>query len=142
MLITQGAYTAIMRDLASRPFQREQGGILLGPNDTPDLVTHYVKDEWGTGRTTSFTISPDHLNRIIDSVRSANITCVGLVHSHPPGICQASHGDMQFLHRIFSNPKNGGGRFLFPIVCNGKLHPYIVDTSDVSRIVTADLLLV
>lgn len=142
--ITQAAYAAILEDLAGQPFQQEQGGILLGPEDAQDLVVRYVKDEHGEATFASFTIDVDSLNAAIRKVRPAGLTCVGIVHSHPDGFSRPSGGDIQFLERIFAHPKNGGGNgyFLFPIVMDGKLHPYVIDTSDVQRVLVAELVLV
>ncbi|MCA9075283.1 MAG: Mov34/MPN/PAD-1 family protein [Planctomycetaceae bacterium] len=144
MKMTQAAYEAVMEDLAGQPFEREQGGMFLGPDDAQHLVTRYVKDEHGLSTAGSFTIDHEVLNGVIQHVRPAHLTCVGLVHSHPNGICRPSGGDLHFLHRIFSSPKNGNGShsFLFPIVCNRQLHPFIVDTRDVRRMLPAELQLV
>jgi len=140
--MTQAAYSAVMADLARKSFQREEGGILLGPSDEPELAIRYLKDVKGDSRPASFTIDADYLNGEIARVRDAGLTCVGIVHSHPDGICRPSYGDLEFLQRIFANPKNGGGMFLFPIVCSGSLHPFVVDTRNVRRMLAAQLVLI
>ena len=119
-----------------------RGGILLGPEDTQDLVIRYVKDTHGDSRPASFTIDENYLNREIKKVREAGLSCVGIIHSHPPGCTRPSYGDLEFLRRIFGNPKNGGGWFLFPIVCGQQLYPYLINTQDVRRFQLAELVLV
>ena len=118
MKMTQAAYAAVMSDLASEPFRRELGGLLLGPDDAQDLVTRYVKDDTGLSTYATFTIGHERLNQVLRRVRPAKQTCVGIVHSHPDGICRPSGGDLAFLSRIFASPVNGNGShsFLFPIV--------------------------
>ncbi|MEZ6146892.1 MAG: hypothetical protein R3B91_16040 [Planctomycetaceae bacterium] len=61
----------------------------------------------------------------------AKQTCVGIVHSHPDVIRRPS-GAIWPFSRIFASPVNGNGShsFLFPIVCNGQLWPFVIDTRD------------
>lgn len=142
--MTGATYESLMKDLGQSPFHHEQGGILLGPRDAQHLAIRYVKDCRGEATFASFTIDTESLNKAIREVRSAGLTCVGIVHSHPSGFCRPSGGDIEFLERIFAHPKNGDGNgyFLFPIVTNGKLYPYLIDTNDVRRVLVAELVVV
>jgi len=144
MKMTQACYENVMKDLARQRFTREQGGMLIGPDDSNDIVTHYVKDEFGHSTTASFTIDHETLNRAINRVRPAKMICVGLIHSHPDGIARPSGGDIAFLQRLFHSPRNhqGSPGFLFPIVCQQKLHPFIVDARNPERILPAQLVLI
>ncbi len=142
MKFTHAAYNNVMRDLAGGTFQCEQGGILLGPCDTEDLVIRYVKDSQGDSRPASFTIDAEYLNGQLRKVKDAGLTGVGIIHSHPPGCTRPSYGDLEFLHQIFRNPNNRGGLFLFPIVSGRQLYPFVVDTTDVRRVQLAELVLV
>lgn len=141
--MTQPTYVAVMSDLARKPFRTELGGILLGPIDAQDVVVRYLKDHRGDATPASFTIDHNGLTTAIRNSKPAGLTCVGIVHSHPNGICRPSGGDLAFLDRIFANPKNSDcGCFFFPIVCNGTLYPFVVDTTDVRRVLTAEVVLI
>ncbi|MCA9000216.1 MAG: Mov34/MPN/PAD-1 family protein [Planctomycetaceae bacterium] len=143
MLITKPALEQILDDLARPPFRREQGGILFGPEDYQQLVIGYFKDVDGVATYASFTLDVRTLNRFIQRIQPGKLSMVGMIHSHPGGLSHPSGGDLRYLDQIFSNPKNRGSRhFLFPIVANGELYPYVVDTSDVRRIRPVELVVV
>jgi proteasome lid subunit RPN8/RPN11 len=144
VIMTNATYEAVMKDLSRKPFRREQGGILVGPIDGQNIAIRYVKDENGRGTYASFTIDFEGLNKEIREVRREGLICVGIIHSHPDGICHPSGGDILFLRRLFANPKNGGGNgyFIFPIVAGGELHPYLIDTDNGCRVVPTELLIV
>lgn len=139
--ITQACLDAIMADLAGSPFVSEQGGMLIGPDDTQDLITHYVKDRNGHSTTASFTIDHVTMNEEIRRVRPARLICVGFVHSHPDGISSPSGGDLAFLRRLFDIPSNrtSSNSCLFPIVCQQTFYPYVVDFHHHESVFPADL---
>lgn len=142
MRMTQSVYRLILDDLDESPFHGEHAGVLFGPEDEPDLVTYYLPDQTGQSTATSFTLDHYVLNLDIRRLKP-ELHCVGIVHSHPPGITRPSYGDLQYLAKLFGKPKNDDCDFiLFPIVANGRLYPFIIDASDSCRVVTADLLLV
>lgn len=127
--MTQGAYHQMMAALAERP--PEAAGILLGPKDDEPLATHFVLDASGVATTVSFQLDVEHLNEILCQCRQFDLTCVGIVHSHPTGICGPSHGDLIYVERVLGHEANGNaGVFLFPIFCDGRLHPYILCRTD------------
>lgn len=139
----QTVYLKLMRELGGRPFEHERAGILFGPHDRDDVVTDFVPDRTGSFSATSFTLDHVTLNQTIRRNSDAGISCNGIVHSHPPGIAVPSGGDVAYLRSLFSTRMNAETtRFLFPIVCNGRLYPYVVDGRDVCRILTAELVLI
>lgn len=144
MKMTQGVHRSIHAYFGSHPFQHEQAGLIIGPEEDQDLVTHFIDDPSGTATAASFTIDAKFLNSEIQRVRNAGLAAVGLIHSHPPGICRPSYGDLVFLDRLFSRPTNGadGQPLLFPIFCGGKIYPYLIDPRDVHNPIPARLVLV
>lgn len=144
MKMTQAAYSLVMSDLSSDRFYEEEGGILFGPSDTQDLVTHYVKDRHGRSSAASFTVDHKTLNKSIKHRKPASLSCIGIIHSHPHGITRPSGGDIAYLSQLFSDTRNQSGQpyFLFPIVCGRTLYPYVVDTRNPRRILFAELVLI
>ena len=132
----------MIADLGSRP--PEAAGILLGPEDDEPLVTHFVLDTTGTATSVSFSLDAEHLNEVLARFRQCELTCVGIVHSHPTGIHAPSHGDLMYVERVFGRGANrDASLFLFPIFCDGRLHPYILRrTGSLPRAVPAALVLI
>jgi proteasome lid subunit RPN8/RPN11 len=115
MKIAQSAYREMLDYLLAR--KPEAAGILLGPILDDPLVTHFVPDSKGAGTAASFRINAASLNRVLRRVKPAGLNGKGLVHSHPVGIPQPSHGDLIYLHDLFRLPKNAAAQQCFvPIV--------------------------
>lgn len=122
--ITQAALRQTLDYLVSRP--PEAAGILLGPHNDDSLVTHFVPDLTGAGNSASFHLDTDELNRVLRRMKPAGLNCKGIAHSHPAGVATPSLGDVRYLQRIFSLPQNAAaGSFYMPIVCGGRLYPYV-----------------
>jgi proteasome lid subunit RPN8/RPN11 len=125
MMITQAVFEQVVRDLSSRP--PEAAGLLFGPQNAEPLATHWVLDETGDATSVSFTLGVDALNGTLRKYRPCGLTCIGAGHSHPGGLVTPSMGDLAYLQNLFFQPVNADlDRFLFPIFCQGRLHPYIV----------------
>ena len=139
--LTQGAYGHIMEYHTAR--EPEVGGMLLGPV-TDDLVTHFVPDETGHATATSFTLDAAAMNRSLVRHRRCGMNAKGLVHLHPPGVTWPSCGDVQYVAKSFANPRNKDAvQFLLPIVCEGRLYPYVIlRGDDLIHVLVANLLLV
>lgn len=142
MKMTQAAYTDVMSHLDVEEFEVEQGGMLIVPDDAPDVVVQYVPDTGAEARHSSLTLDHDGLNKTIRRLRSTGLSCGGLVHLHPPGICRPSGGDVHYLRSLFTHDGNDADYVLFPIVCNGRLYPWIISGGNSISIHVADLVLV
>jgi proteasome lid subunit RPN8/RPN11 len=140
--MTQGAYRQTMAALGSR--SPEAAGILLGPKEDEPFATHFVLDTCGIATSVSFRLDVEHLNKVLARFRQCDLTCVGIVHSHPTGIQAPSHGDLEYVERVLGHEDNDETSvFLFPIFCDGRLHPYILcRTKSLPRIAPAALMLV
>ena len=125
MAFTQAVYAQATADLnACEP---EVAGILLGPQNAEPLATHWVLDRSGRSTGVSFTLNVESLNDVLRRFRQCDLTCVGIIHSHPRGMTTPSLGDLAYLEDLFFGPTNEElDRFLFPIFCDGRLYPYIV----------------
>lgn len=124
MKITQPALSQTMNYLVNH--EPETAGILLGPANDDSLVTHFVPDRTGRGTSASFELGTAELNDVLKRMKPAGINCKGIAHSHPAGISAPSHGDLAYLRRLFSLGANADAtQFFMPIVCGGRLHPYI-----------------
>ncbi|HUY90318.1 MAG TPA: Mov34/MPN/PAD-1 family protein [Pirellulales bacterium] len=138
MKITQPALRDMMDYLLAR--EPESAGLLLGPTNDDLLITHFVPDRTGRGTISSFELGAPELNRVLKLMKPAGITGKGIGHSHPAGITSPSHGDLIYLRRVFGLPSNAGAaQFYMPIVCGGRLYPYVYAQGRVWR---ADLVLV
>lgn len=120
--MTQGAYRRVVDELGQR--RPEAAGVLLGPADNEPLVTHFVLDSSGNGTYASFTLDARFLNQVLAQYRGCGMTCVGIAHSHPTGITAPSMGDRQYLAELFRQTGTEQP-FLFPVFCDGQLHPYL-----------------
>ncbi len=141
--ITQSAYQEILADLVEQPFRNEKAGMLLGPAAEDDLVTHYIPDRKGRATPSSFTLDADGLNKTLRKYKQVNLTCKGVVHAHPPGVLQPSFGDLLYVAKLFSNPKNKKtSQVLLPIICNGRFYPYLIDANRPQEILVANLILI
>jgi proteasome lid subunit RPN8/RPN11 len=138
MKITQAALRQLMEYLLSR--EPELAGLLLGPADDDSLITHFVPDRTGHGTSASFELGTVELNDVLKRMKPAGINCKGIAHSHPAGITSPSHGDLIYLRRTFDLPTNAAAaQFYMPIVCGGRLYPYVYAQGRVWR---ADLVLI
>ena len=140
MHVTQSAYRAIMEyHLSHEP---EVGGMLLGPADD-ELITHFIPDEGATVTRASFTLDAAGLNRVLQQFRGCRMNGKGLVHLHPSGMVRPSYRDVQYVAKTFANPKNQAARqFFLPIVCDGRLHPYVLIRERQLRVLVAELVLI
>ncbi len=120
--MTQTVYSQLMKDLLRTP--PEAGGALIGPRDC-ELITHYVPNA-GERTETSFTLDHETLNRQLARCLEVGLDLKGIVHSHPAGVHSPSSGDRRYLERLLGNPRNQEATtFAFPIVCDGRLWPYV-----------------
>ena len=143
MKLTQSVYWEILDDLSEETFTREKAGILLGPTAEDDLVTHYVPDEKGSGTRSSFTLDAKSLNKILQRYKEVKLNCKGVVHAHPPGVLRPSVPDLQYVAKLFSNPKNKEAtQVMLPIVCNGRFYPYLIDATECSQMIVPHLILI
>jgi len=141
MKMTQSAFREYMQELTSR--RPEAGGMLLGPTDDDDLITHYVHDKHGRATPTSLTLDAAGLNRVLRRFKAARMNCKGLIHLHPRNVTLPSQGDLRYVAKSFANRNNhAAGQFFLPIVCNDRLYPYVITRDDPSRALVAQLLLV
>ena len=135
MVITQAVYAQATADLDS--CEPEAAGILLGPQNAEPLATHWVLDRSGRSTGVSFTLNVESLNEVLRHHRQCDLTCVGIIHSHPRGMTTPSLGDLAYLEELFFGRANEElDRFLFPIFCDGRFYPYIVWRSDGRLVVT------
>lgn len=139
LVICTKAYRRIMDQLAQKP--PEDGGFLLGPKDSPHVITHFLPDREGIKTAVSY--KPDatryngwlaRLNGVFREVDVAGLAFQGVVHSHPSGLITPSAGDLVFAGATFSRAKNAAAEsFFLPIVCNGLFHPYAVSRDLIVR---------
>ncbi len=136
--ILQPAYLSTMNYLCSRP--PEAAGVLFGLQQDDLLVTEFVPDESGRGTAVAVELDAATLNGVLKEKKSRGLTCVGIVHSHPRGVIQPSHGDVTYFQQLFGRPANEDAQHLFvPIVCDGRMFPYVFARG---RVHTARLALV
>lgn len=121
--MSAGAYASLMRELVGR--EPEAGGLLVGPKDNR-IVTHFVLDEQAVRTPHSLSLGHEWLNEQMQKFRVVEMDIKGFVHSHPAGQRWPSDGDQRYLQRVLGNPKNQTNELYFPIVCDGRLFPYIV----------------
>jgi hypothetical protein len=109
----KSVYRAIRQAVGAR--RAEQGGA-LGGNRAAGEVTHFHFDEFA--QITGVSYSPDVavLNRLLaEEWNPAGINLMGFVHSHPPGFCRPSGGDIVYARAILkANPEMD--RLLLPII--------------------------
>ncbi len=141
--MTQPVYLEILHNLVEQPFRREKAGLLLGPTNEDDLVTHYVPDTNGRATWSSFTLDTVNLNSTLRQHKEVGLNCKGIVHVHPPGVLRPSLGDLFYVAKLFANPKNKQAtQVMLPIICNGRLYPYLIDADDPQEILVPNLILV
>jgi len=141
--MTQSAYREIMDDLVEHPFWREKAGMLLGPSEEDDLVTHYIPDKNGRATYSSFTLDAASLNKTLRKRKGVGLNCKGVVHVHPPGVLQPSFGDLAYVAKLFANPKNTETtQVMLPIVCNGRLYPYLIQAESPREVLIPRLILI
>lgn len=141
--LTQTGYLDMLGDLGQQPFTHEKAGLLLGPVEEDDLVTHYEPDTNGEGTPGSFTLDAAGLNETLARYKNAGLNCKGVVHVHPPGVLRPSFGDLIYVGRLFANPKNAKAtQIILPIVCNGRLYPYVIDSRSPREVLVSTLVLV
>ncbi|WP_339734830.1 hypothetical protein [uncultured Gimesia sp.] len=141
--MAQSAYCKIMDDLVEQPFRREKAGMLLGPSEEDDLVTHYIPDKNGRATYSSFTLDAVSLNKTLRKRKGVGLNCKGVVHAHPPGVLQPSFGDLAYVAQLFANPKNTEAtQVMLPIVCNGRLYPYLIQAESPREVLIPRLVLI
>lgn len=127
ILMTTTAYEAAMEHLTWAG--REEAGLLIGPAGH-HCVTHFVPDLMGEGTPGMFTISARTLNETLKKFVALKSEAAGFIHAHPPGCRALSPGDMRYVRKILSNPKNVTDRLLMPIVVDGRMIPFIIFADD------------
>ncbi|QDT40345.1 hypothetical protein Pan241w_04010 [Gimesia alba] len=143
LIMIRSVYQQILEDLVEHPFQKEKAGILLGPTAEDDLVTHYVPDENGHATYSSFTLDAASLNRTLRHRKGVGLNCKGVVHVHPPGALHPSFGDLEYVAKLFANPKNTEAtQVMLPIVADGRLYPYQIDASNPREVLVPRLILI
>jgi len=124
MKITQSAYRGILDYFLSR--EPEAAGILLGPVQDDQVITHFLPDEDGDATSVSFHLNAPGVNRTLKRVKPAGLNGKGLIHSHLPGITQPSGGDIAYMRQLFGMPANATAQQCFlPIVCDRRVYPYV-----------------
>lgn len=123
MKITQAALREMINYLCDR--DPEAAGILLGPVNDDVLITHFVPDATGKSTPASFALDGPELSRLLKRVKPAGIHCKGIAHTHPRGVTEPSTGDLRYLRGLFAKPGADPSPFFMPIVCNGRLYPYV-----------------
>ena len=124
MKCVQSAHREMTAYLSSRV--PEAAGLLLGPSKEPGLVTHFYPDEQGESTPVSFQLDIKRMNRRLKLAKAAELSCFGIVHSHPINVTQPSSGDLAYLQQLFALPKNDATHpFFVPIFCGQTLHPYV-----------------
>jgi proteasome lid subunit RPN8/RPN11 len=103
----------------------ERGGLLLGPLET-EQVTIFVPDRTGESRPGSFTFDHARLNAALAGWLAQGFDCKGFAHSHPPGCTELSDGDLEYVRGILALPANDVTEVLMPVVCDGRMHGFIV----------------
>lgn len=140
MVMTQSCYRHILAELTKRP--PEAGGILLGPEDDDDIITHFLLDEYAHTTPTSFTLAAAWLNENLKQYRHCRMNGKGLIHSHPPGCSRPSYGDLAYVRKLLANDRNQKAPAVFlPIVCDGRMYPYVITRRE-EGVSVAHLLLV
>jgi proteasome lid subunit RPN8/RPN11 len=121
---------------------REQGGLLVGPNDEP-LITHFLIDEEAVTTAATFEVNGARMNGKLRPFLDLGMNCKGLVHSHPPGSTVPSVGDQKYVRRSLGNPRNQRAHeFFLPIICDGQLHPWVIRRDDPTNVRLAQLIVV
>lgn len=122
--LLQRAFVDAMNYFCGQP--PEAAGILVGPVDDEPLVTRFIPDHIGRGSAVAFELHAPFLNHILQQLKPQGLTGKGLIHSHPTGVKCPSSGDLEYFRRLFARPGNAQATHLFvPIVCDGRLHPYV-----------------
>lgn len=124
LLMAQTTYLQIMHHLTTVP--PEAGGPVFSMMDHAAIIAYHADDSAKT-TSVSYTLVCTRLAEPLRVRRLAGLTCVGVAHSHPPGYASPSFGDMQYVQKVFVNPKNVAlTQFCLPIVCDGVLWPYVI----------------
>lgn len=122
--ITPSVFHAILGQLVWTG--REQGGLLIGPAGEP-LVTHFLPDEEAVATADSFEVDAVRMNAKLRPFLELAMNCKGVVHSHPPRVTAPSIGDQDYVRRSLGNRRNHkADEFFLPIVCDGRLYPWVV----------------
>ena len=137
LVMTTSTYDEIMTALTSRP--PEAGGLLLGPKNHR-MVTHFHFDERALTTASTFTLDHTGINNVLKEYGACKLDAKGLVHSHPDGCTAPSSPDLEYVQRLFANPKNGmADEIWMPIVCGGRFYPYVIHRKDASSLAKPQL---
>jgi hypothetical protein len=144
MYMTAGAYRDVLDYLTSPEHgDCEAGGMLIGPRDHPFLVTQFIPDPDAETSVATYRPSAEWLNKILKKFVACGSDCKGLAHKHPDGCTQPSYGDLVHVHSTFGRAKNSDAMIFFmPIVCAGRLYPWLITRDEPDRVHLAKLVIV
>ena len=144
MMMTAAAYKDILSFLTGAEHgDREAGGMLIGPKSHDDLVILFIPDPEARTTMASYTPTVDWLNETLKKFVGCGMNAKGLAHKHPSGCTRPSLGDLAHVQNTFTRAKNAGAdHFFLPIVCDGRLYPYVVTRDEPDRVQLAKLIII
>src|SRR5207244_1202951 len=81
----------------------------------------------GIATPASFTLAAASLNRKVKPYLAAGIDIHGVWHLHPPGFTSLSFGDIEYVRKLFSNPKHRSlDRFVMPITAANRFYGFVI----------------
>lgn len=121
---------------------RETSALLLGPTNS-DVITHVRRDKPKSRSSVHVSVGASFLNETVKAFSALGINAKGIAHSHPPGCNCPSRGDLAYVAKTFRNPRNSDCQaFMLPILCDGRLWPYVVTRRAPESASLAELVLV
>lgn len=97
--ILESVLNKIINTVGSRP--AESGGLLFG-NEEDMIITDFVFDENARTTRTTYSFNVGFLNPEIKRLwTEKRLSCIGFLHSHPPGYSWPSPPDMTYFTSMF-----------------------------------------